>query len=152
MEWGKSMPEKMCAIIMKVSSSSTGISLLFVYGTLRRGCTNAQARALHEASDWLGVGRARGRLYRVGWYPAFIGAQGEHWVTGDLFRLHDPELILPALDAYEEAGPGFAEPHEYLRAAVEVERPGGFVTAWTYFYNWPVDGYALIDSGIWSDS
>ncbi len=129
--------------------------LLFVYGTLRRGCGGDEARALHGVAEWLGQGRTSGRLYRVSWYPALVlDAAGEEWVAGDLFRLHDPAAALAWLDRYEECGPEFPEPQEYRRVIAEVEGPGGSgsVRAWVYVYARAVAGLPLIESGDWLGS
>jgi gamma-glutamylcyclotransferase (GGCT)/AIG2-like uncharacterized protein YtfP len=65
----------------------TGTDLLFVYGTLRRGCGSVEAQRLHAQATWLGQGRVRGRLYRVDWYPALVACRsGGDEVTGDAMR------------------------------------------------------------------
>ena len=53
---------------------------------------------------------------------------------------------------YEACGEGFAEPTEYVRRMLPVirddEAPTEAATeAWTYIYNWPVDGLPRIASG-----
>lgn len=126
--------------------------LLFVYGTLRRGCDGAEARRLHGEAAWLGQGRLRGRLYAQDWYPALVmDAEEEGWVIGDLFRMADPALTLSWLDRYEECGPGFPEPQEYRRVIAEGEGLGGadIMRAWAYVYNRAVEGLPWIKSGDW---
>ncbi|MGD9810467.1 MAG: gamma-glutamylcyclotransferase [Sphingobium sp.] len=123
--------------------------LLFVYGTLRRGCDTAHAHGLEEACDWAGPARVQGRLYRIAWYPGFVFDPLAGWVTGDLLRMRDPAAVLAGLDLYEETGPGVAEPQEYRREIIEVERQGSPVEAWVYLYNRPVEGASLIASGDW---
>ena len=49
---------------------------------------------------------------------------------------------------YEACGEGFAPPTEYLRQMLPVTRgDGGSSDAWTYVYNWSVDGLPRIESG-----
>lgn len=126
------------------------LDLLFVYGTLRRGCDTAEARALNGRSIWGGPARARGLLLRIDWYPAFVpDPAGHYWVSGDLFRMRDPALVLPLLDRYEECAPDFPEPWEYRREIIEVVGPNGAALAWTYVYTRPIDGLERIESGDW---
>lgn len=132
---------------------ASDIDLLFVYGTLRRGCDNDQARRLAAESEWLGRARLTGRLYRVDAYPALVPEEGEggggEQVTGDLVRLRDPAATLAWIDAYEETGAGFSEPWEYRRGAVIVDCAGDGRRAWTYIYNRPAAGLERITPGDW---
>ena len=105
-------------------------NLLFVYGTLRRGCDGAEARRLSTEGEWLGQARLRGLLYRVDWYPALVmDADEMGWVIGDLFRMTDPATILAWLDRYEECGPDFPEPQEYRRVIAEALASRGIQVA-----------------------
>lgn len=125
----------------------TDTDLLFVYGTLRRGCMNGCAQALYAASNWLGPAWVRGRLYCVDWYPALLIDDQAGHVAGDLFRLHDPVAALAELDKYEETGIGFPEPWEYQRKQILVEHLGGPTTAWAYIFNRPATGLIQIAGG-----
>lgn len=121
--------------------------MLFVYGTLRRGCTGPVAALLHAGSRWIGSAEARGTLYRLDGYPGFLPDAGGGAVHGDLFALDDPEALLPLLDDYEECAPHHPEPHEYRRVILSVEADGGPVNAWTYVYAWPVRAEDRITGG-----
>lgn len=101
---------------------------LFVYGTLRRGCTNRHARLLDRSAVYLGTACVRGKLYKVSWYPGIrLRGGGDDWVTGDLFRLRNP-ATLAALDHYEGS-------HEYRRVeATAVRSDGCGVRCWVYEY------------------
>lgn len=124
-------------------------SLLFVYGTLRRGCVNDEARRLHEECAWIGTARAGGRLCRVDWYPALVVASNGEWVIGDVLRMTKPNMTLAWLDGYEECGPAFPRPQEYRREMIEVELAGAETRAWAYLYNRPIAGLTPILSGDW---
>lgn len=137
---------------MKRHLTAPNGSLLFVYGTLRRGSASAEAPRLHAECAWLGTARAGGRLYRVGWYPALVIAADRDWVTGDVLRMADPPATLAWLDAYEECGPGFSEPQEYRRDLIEIVLAGEQVRAWAYLYNRPVDGLEAMSNGDWLGS
>lgn len=121
--------------------------LLFVYGTLRPGSPHPFAARLARESRWLGMARARGRLYRVSWYPAYVpGAAG--WVSGDLLRLTRPGETLAWLDAFEDVAPS-AGPPEYARATVPVLGGIGPRRAQTYRYTLPVKGLTPLPGGDW---
>ena len=126
--------------------------LLFVYGTLMRGFDNPMAQLLSRSADFLGAARCRGRLYRVTHYPGLVlSDDSDDVVFGELFRLRRPAELLREFDMYEACGEGFAEPTEYLRRMLSVTGDDGAVSeAWTYVYNWPVDGMARIASGRFS--
>ena len=113
---------------------------LFVYGTLRRGSGSAAHDWLAERADCLGIAWIQGRLYRVAHYPGLLASDdpGDR-VMGEVYRLHDPETSLIELDRYEECGPGFLEPAEYVRRELPVILANGnATTAWVYLYNRPV--------------
>ncbi|UZW56891.1 gamma-glutamylcyclotransferase [Sphingobium sp. JS3065] len=120
--------------------------LLFVYGTLRPGFDDPMALWLREAARHVGPATARGRLYRVDSYPAFVPGRSDA-VTGDLFALVDPMATLAILDDYEECAAHFPQPHEYRRERLIVRSENGPVEAWTYIYNRDVGGLARIESG-----
>lgn len=124
--------------------------LLFVYGTLRRGCDTAEARRLHRESTWLDTGTACGRLYRLGWYPALVvDLELAERVTGDVMLMTQPEATFAWLDLYEECAPCFPEPWEYRRELIDVELGGMVLSAWAYRYNRGVGGLVPIPSGDW---
>jgi len=101
---------------------------LFVYGTLRRASPHPLARRLASEADFVGPGRTRGRLYKLGWYPGMIlSADPGDWVIGDVYRLHDPDALLPILDEYEG--------EDFARVAATVSlADGAEIQAWVYVY------------------
>ena len=123
--------------------------LLFVYGTLMRGYAHPMARLLSANADFIGEASCRGRLYRVKHYPGLVLSDDANDVVfGELFRLRQPAELLREFDMYEACGEGFAEPTEYLRQMLAVTGDDGALSeAWTYVYNWPVDGLPRIASG-----
>lgn len=100
---------------------------IFVYGTLRAGHDHPMARRLAAQARLVGEGRAPGRLYDCGWYPAAIFDETERrQIVGDVFALKPGWRLLAELDAYE-AGAGYA------RVPVKVTLAGGgTVRAWAY--------------------
>ena len=103
-------------------------SLLFVYGTLRRGLPNKYSRLLARQSSFLGRACLRGRLHRVGRYTGAIrSSKPNEWIRGEVFRLADPVELLPILDDYE--GPDY----ERTLAPVRLDS-GRWLRAWVYLY------------------
>ena len=94
-------------------------------------------RWLAGASTFLGDARVRGTLLDLKTYPGLV--DGEGWVSGELYRLHDREL-LPILDRQE--GYNF----ERLRAGV-VMAGGRRSRAWVYRYRGARDRAVPIPHG-----
>jgi len=123
--------------------------LLFVYGTLMRGYSHPMARLLSANADLLGDASCRGRLYKVKHYPGLVLSEdASDVVFGELYRLRAVEDLLREFDMYEACGEGFAEPTQYLRQMLSVTLADGTThVAWTYIYNWPIEGLSRIESG-----
>ena len=123
--------------------------LLFVYGTLMRGFDHPMARLLSANADFVGEARCRGRLYLIKHYPGLVlPGDPADAVSGELYRLRAPEPMLREFDMYEACGEGFAPPTEYVRQMLSVTLTDGSASdAWTYVYNWKVDGLPRIVSG-----
>lgn len=122
--------------------------LVFVYGTLRSGASNAFRM---EGAQYLYPGFVRGRLYRVDWYPAIVLSERGGMVTGELWRVDDEKLR--QLDAFEGA--------EYRRNKVTVfsgnsihngnEWEGDQIEAWIWEWQRPTNTLERIFSGNWTD-
>lgn len=126
-----------------MNSRNTRLTVLFVYGTLRRGL-----RLHHhlQGAVYLGEARIAGSLYDIGTYPGLLVNPSPGWVSGELFKV-DEEMI-QSLDAVEEYNPKEPERSEYLRRVVTVWTPTGVpMKAVTYIFNRDVQGFVFIDSG-----
>jgi len=107
---------------------------LFAYGTLRGEFDNPYTRLLREKGQSLGRATVRGSLFFVGGHDRYPGYRTEPdgIVVGELWRLHDPEATLAALDDYE--GP------EYSRVAVSLaDDPKNKVWIYLYIFDLPAD-------------
>lgn len=127
----------------------SGESLLFVYGTLRRGYDSPMAKWLAARATYLGRARLPGRLYDLGRYPAFVSVPGDtSLVYGDLYQLPERGAVLRKLDRFEGIGPGQERPWEYRRERLTVILDeGGCRDAWVYVYARPVARRRRIASG-----
>jgi len=141
------------SLAMTAIETSMTSDRLFVYGTLMRGFDHPMAQLLSRSADFLGEASCRGRLYRVKHYPGLVLSDDPgDVVSGEVYRLRQPEALLREFDMYEACGEGFAEPTEYIRRILPVTLADGAVTeVWTYVYNWPVAHLARIASGRFLD-
>jgi gamma-glutamylcyclotransferase (GGCT)/AIG2-like uncharacterized protein YtfP len=122
---------------------------LFVYGTLMRGFDHPMAKLLSRSADFIGEARCRGRLYLVKHYPGLVRSDDPaDCVFGEVYRLRARDELLREFDMYEACGEGFPPPTEYVRQMLPVTMQDGAASeAWTYIYNWPIDGLPRIVSG-----
>ena len=114
---------------------------LFVYGTLRQNANHPMQQLLAQHSRFIAMARYQARLYQVDYYPGAVPSNNAaDQVVGELYQLTQPDLLLPALDKYEECGPGFAPPQEYRREQQSITLENGeTVSAWVYVYNRSID-------------
>jgi len=87
-------------------------SVLFVYGTLRKGGSNDIARLVPAAVRISGA-RMRGRLFDLGDYPVLVADASAGWVEGEIYAI--PDHGWSALDALEDVVSATHPQGEYLR-------------------------------------
>ncbi|WP_341225422.1 gamma-glutamylcyclotransferase family protein [uncultured Arcticibacterium sp.] len=124
------------------------MSLLFVYGTLMKKCKpNEWSAYLQENATYVGEASVKGKLYRIDFYPGLV--KGEGTVYGEVYKLHEPALILPTLDEYEDYRPDALTDSLYLRENTEVTllHNGEKKKCLIYYFNRPTDTYPEITSG-----
>lgn len=111
--------------------------LVFVYGTLRQGASNAWRMS---AASFVAPAIAKGELYRVDWYPAAIFQEtSPHSIVGEIYQLSAEHL--QELDAFEGA--------EYRRIPIIVTTTTQQQQVWVWEYQLPIDSFAPIPSGDW---
>jgi gamma-glutamylcyclotransferase (GGCT)/AIG2-like uncharacterized protein YtfP len=94
-------------------------------------------RLLAGAATFVGDARVRGTLLDLRGYPGLV--DGEGWVSGELYRLHDREL-LPTLDR--------AEGYNFERGRAGVSLTDGRRSrAWVYRYRGARECAVLISHG-----
>ena len=126
-----------------------GDPFLFVYGKLRPGSDSDMSRWLSRSADYVDEATFQGRLYRIDDYAGAVASvHAEDRVLGEVYRLREPDTTLRQLDQYEECGPGFVQPTEYVRRMRRVELRGGqAISGWIYLYNRSTDGLVPMSSG-----
>jgi len=134
-----------------MSASAESKELVFVYGTLRRGGSNAFRM---DGAQFIGKGRVEGCLFVISWYPGLVPGKDLGWVHGDVFRV-GPEQMR-ALDEFEGLSAGEIEGSEYRRVQVPVFLEGipheETHRAWIYEWKGAVDESRQIPSGDWIDA
>lgn len=111
--------------------------LVFVYGTLRSGGSNAFRMA---SGKKLADATVRGRLYHIDWYPGLVLDPAAGPVAGELHEMPAPAMA--ELDAFEGT--------EYRRVTAAVNlADGGAATAWIWEWSQPVDESRRISHGDW---
>ena len=125
--------------------SDTGSELVFVYGTLRRGGSNAFRM---DGAEFVGKGRVQGNLYVISWYPGLVLGRDCGWVTGEVYRVGVEQLR--ALDDFEGLAAGEIEGSEYRRVKVEADVGGDEVMeVWVYEWKGAFNEDERIQSGDW---
>lgn len=105
-------------------------------------------KALEAHASHAGPGTFPGILYDLGSYPAAVPDREGGLVTGELYRLRQPEQILPLLDRYEGCTDMDGSETNYRREVKPVQLPDGeSVQAWIYLYNRPTAGLKVIPGG-----
>lgn len=124
--------------------------LVFVYGTLRRGGSNAFRM---DGAAFRGTARVEGGLHVITWYPGLTLKSDGEWVIGELYKVGSEQLR--ALDEFEGLSAGEIEGSEYRRVKVLAhlyELPEEeTLWAWTYEWKGPVDPEKKVASGDWLD-
>lgn len=115
---------------------------VFVYGTLRGNANSEMHRLLAKYAEFVCDAIYRGKLYQIDYYPGAVPSDNpDDVVQGEVYLLHQADIVLPLLDRYEECGPDFPEPNEYSRLQQSVLlKNGRLVTAWVYIYNHSTEG------------
>jgi gamma-glutamylcyclotransferase (GGCT)/AIG2-like uncharacterized protein YtfP len=119
-------------------------TLVFVYGTLKRGCSNHRVLA-----DQIFVAEARTvpgyHLYHLGDYPGMIATSDDTLgVAGEVWSV-DP-AALARLDAFEGV-------HEslYRREPIKLLAPFTDRHVETYLYAQSIEKGIVLDDGIWRE-
>jgi gamma-glutamylcyclotransferase (GGCT)/AIG2-like uncharacterized protein YtfP len=121
---------------------------IFVYGTLRRDANSEMHQLLAKYAGFVDDATYQGKLYKVDYYPGAVPSDDPNdAVHGEVYLLHQADVALALLDQYEEFGPEFPEPNEYIRLKQSVIlKNGRSVMTWVYLYNHPIENLELIKS------
>jgi gamma-glutamylcyclotransferase (GGCT)/AIG2-like uncharacterized protein YtfP len=118
-----------------------GGTLLFVYGTLRAASGHPMHRRLRAEAEFVGEGTFRGRLYDLGTFPGAVPSPSNaERVSGEIYRLREPERAFRMLDAYEDTA--------FRRAEAIIRHEDGAASrCWIYLYGRSLKRFPRIASG-----
>ncbi len=123
--------------------------LVFVYGTLRRGGSNAFRM---DGAEFVADAEVAGKLVAITWYPGLVPGKADQWVKGEVYYVSPDHLR--ALDEYEGLAAGEVEGSEYCRTRMKAY-PIGSQNAWGEAWVWQwlgeVDEKRVVESGDWMD-
>src|SRR3990167_2901926 len=95
---------------------------IFVYGTLREGCSNWK-HLLKGRAERIATGWTHGIMYSMGGHPGVVFQEGSNKIVGEIFEV-SPE-VLHDLDRLEGHVEGFPDQSGYYRIPVTVHITGG---------------------------
>lgn len=108
--------------------------LIFVYGTLRSGCTTGAHQIYLAGAKFVAPAKIKGKLFKVSYYPALVVDESADWVVGEVYQLASTEQ-LAGLDAYEECTYPAGPDQEYQRRKVTVQTDASeYLSVWVYAY------------------
>ena len=114
---------------------------IFVYGTLRKQMSHPLSHLLVHHGVFVGTGIFQGKLYDLGRYPGAVPSKNKtDLITGEVYRLQQPDKVLELLDEYE--GPRFKRTQVTIFSGED--HP---ISAWIYLYARSVAGRRIISSG-----
>lgn len=121
---------------------------MFVYGTLRKGASNAFRM---EGAEFVREGVVKGRLYKIDWYPGLILDPHAGLVCGEIWKVCEQKLR--ELDEFEGLANGDSSSGEYRRVRTKVERRWGGeeLESWVWEWNRSPGLKRPIPSGDWLD-
>jgi len=126
-----------------------GGDLFVFYGLLKQGAAGQPSGLdLAGAGEFGAPCRFRGRMVDLGGFPGVVA--GEALCHGIRWRVRDASIV-PEMDEFEDVTDD-PETSLYLRVKVPLLDDAGAATgetAWIYWYNRAVDGYAPVADGNW---
>ena len=130
---------------------------LFVYGTLMASAGHHLGELLRKNGSLISKGHIRARLYLIeefdaqghNIFPGAVFSADPNDVThGEVWEIHDKDRVFPAFDAYENCGPDWPQPNEFLLRPVDVTLADDTILrAASYLYTWDVSHARHIASG-----
>lgn len=132
---------------------------LFVYGTLMTGFANGVEDIMSRYAEKICDTTYQGKLYLVqgiesGFaYPAVASSEDPADVVyGEVYRLSEPDFVLPIIDRYEGCSDSDPRPHEYRREIVTVyDKNDQPLQAFTYLLTLSEHSFMLIPGGSFSE-
>lgn len=121
---------------------------LFVYGSLRSEYPYSDIHSyLLSYSQFYAYGTINGKLYLKDFYPCLVENETQE-VKGEIYKLLEPNTLLPELDDYEDFQPTNETDSLFVRRKLKVKTDKkNLIDAWVYIFNKPTDGLIELPSG-----
>lgn len=89
---------------------------VFVYGTLRKGCSNHYLMREDDnrsiTTQYIGTGKVKGKMYNVGFYPKVVLCEGDNQFVVEAYEISkDTEKVLDNLEL----------PYGYKKSTISVD-------------------------------
>lgn len=130
---------------------------LFIYGTLMAVAGHRLGALLREHAQLVGAGHIRARLYLIdevdsqgpNTFPGAVFSAHEADIThGEVWQISDKGAVFPSFDAYENCGPDWPQPNEFVLRPVDVTMADGqTLRASSYLYTWDVSRATHVPGG-----
>ncbi len=125
-----------------MASEST---VVFVYGTLRRGGSNHFRMA---EAEFIAAGTITGRMYRIDWYPGLVLDLAGDEIHGEAYSVGTEQLL--ALDLFEGLAAGEMEGSQYRRVQTTVmQQDSQTLNAWVWEWLGATEESQRISDGDW---
>lgn len=128
----------------------TGITDLFVYGTLLSGFHHPAHAFVSSHFTLKGPARVQGKLYDLSEYPGAVPTNEAVYLEGELYQVNDESEFTYAIGQLDDYEGVLVDPPEtplFRREAVTVFIQNTTSAAWIYWCNLPVSGRPLIPTG-----
>lgn len=129
----------------------TPVYQLFVYGSLRQGFNHAAYEYITQYFNLVGRGKAKGRLFDLGEYPAAVPCEEQFEIIGELYQIINEDefdYAIAQLDDYEGVDASYDQTSLYTRAISDVILENGTsARAYIYWYTGDVSGKPVVESG-----
>lgn len=108
--------------LCEVTRNAMTNHLIFIYGSLRRGCVGAMSLRFPN-SKFVAEAKVSGNLYDLGEYPGLLINESGSFVVGEVYEVDDE--LLAQLDDFEVSS-------NYVRKQVEVSSGNHRMSCWVY--------------------
>lgn len=124
---------------------------LFVYSSLLKGFPTPDYEYVSKYFDFAGSAKTRGILSKLQNIIVGTPTSQDTFITGELYKIREQDhfsFAIGQLDEYEGVHPEPPQQPLYRRdLTIAILEDGTETNAWVYWYNLPVDGLPVIESG-----
>lgn len=114
------------------------------------GFQNEAYKYISEYFEFVSMGKTKGALYDTGSFPAGKPSEENIFITGELYKIKNPQLLdwaFTQLDDYEGVCVEADESQLYYRGECDVMYDNQLVQAHVYWYNGNTENMSRLASG-----